>query len=83
MDTKLTLKLDQMVINSAKEYAKSNQKSLSRLVEDFFKNLVHESNVSGKYPPMVEKMSGIVSEKDLGKLYDEDEKARYILRRPK
>ncbi|MDR0597422.1 MAG: DUF6364 family protein, partial [Treponema sp.] len=34
MDTKLTLKLDQVVINSAKKYAEDNNRSLSKLVED-------------------------------------------------
>jgi hypothetical protein len=39
MEAKLTLKLDQMVINSAKKYAENNNRSLSKLVEDYFKNL--------------------------------------------
>ena len=81
METKLTLKLDQRVINSAKKYAKTNQKSLSKLVEDFFRNLVYENKPSGKYPPLIEELSGIISEKDLEKLSREDEKARYILRK--
>jgi len=79
METKLTLKLDQVVINSAKEYAKKNQKSLSKLVEDFFRNLVYEGNFSRKYPSLVEKLSGVISENDLEKLSREDEKVRYIL----
>ena len=83
METKLTLKLDQMVINSAKEYAKKNHKSLSKLVEDFFKNLVYEGNPSRKYPSIVEKLSGVISESDLGKLSLEDEKVRYILGKEK
>ena len=80
METKLTLKLDQKVINSAKKYAKSNNKSLSKLVEDFFINLASESNSPQKYPPLIEKLSGVISEKDLKKISQEDEKARYILK---
>ena len=83
METKLTLKLDQMVINSAKEYAKKNKKSLSQLVEDFFKNLVYQDNSPRKYPSIVEKLSGVISEKDLERLSLEDEKVRYILGKDK
>ena len=83
METKLTLKLDQVVINSAKEYAKKNQKSLSQLVEDFFKNLVYHDNPPRKYPSVVEKLSGVISEEDLEKLSREDEKVRYILGKDK
>jgi hypothetical protein len=37
METKLTLKLDQTVIKSAKKYAENNNRSLSKLAEDFLK----------------------------------------------
>ena len=80
METKLTLKLDKKAINSAKEYAKSNNKSLSKLVEDFFINLAPESNAHQKYPPLIEKLRGVISEKDLKKMSVEDEKVRYILK---
>ena len=80
MEAKLTLKLDQKIIDSAKEYAKTNRTSLSNLVENFFKNLTHNDNSSEKYPPLIEQLSGVVSEEDLTKLYKVDEKARYILR---
>ena len=80
METKLTLKLDQTVINSAKNYAKKNQKSLSKLVEGFFKDLVYDNNVPGKYPLLINKLSGVISEKDLETLSREDERAHYILR---
>ena len=80
METKLTLKLDKKAINSAKEYAKSNNKSLSKLVEDFFINLASESNSPQKYPPLIKKLSGVISEKDLKKMSVEDEKVRYILK---
>ena len=81
METKLTLKLDQKVIDSAKKYAKTKNTSLSNLVENFFKNLTHENTSPEKYPPLIEKLSGVVSEEDLTKLYQKDEKARYILRK--
>ena len=80
METKLTLRLDQGVIKSAKKYAENNHKSLSKLVEDFFRNLVFESSPSGKYSSLIENLSGVVSEKELEKLSRDDEKARRILK---
>ncbi|MEM8894784.1 MAG: DUF6364 family protein [Bacteroidota bacterium] len=44
MDTKLTLKLDKEVIEKAKHYASSRNKSLSRMVESFLKSVVEPSN---------------------------------------
>lgn len=66
METKLTLKLDQSVIKSVKIYAEKNNRSISKLVEDYFRNLVLEtddkkSNIS----PLVQELSGIISESDL------------------
>ncbi|MDR1444577.1 MAG: DUF6364 family protein, partial [Treponema sp.] len=65
METKLTLKLDQTVINSAKKYAEDNNRSLSKLVEDFFRNLSSENIREEEYPPLIKKLSGIISENDL------------------
>ena len=81
METKLTLKLDQGIINSAKEYAEKNQKSLSKLVEDFFRNLIYENCATEKYPPLIKKLSGVISEADLEKISLDDEKVRYMLRK--
>ena len=36
METKLTLRMDEKVINRAKAYARKSGKSVSQLVEDFF-----------------------------------------------
>jgi hypothetical protein len=79
MVTKLTLKLDQAVINSVKTYAENNNRSLSRLVEDYFRNLVSENGQKEEYPPLIKKLSGVISEKDLEKLSKDDERVRYIL----
>jgi len=45
MDTKLTLKLDKYVIEKAKEYAASHQRSLSRLIESYLKTLINQDEV--------------------------------------
>jgi predicted solute-binding protein len=65
METKLTLKLDKAVIQSVKKYAQNNNKSLSKLVEQYFRKLVSEDEERTKYSPLVEELSGVVSEKDL------------------
>jgi hypothetical protein len=79
METKLTLKLDQKVIYSAKKYAENNNRSLSKLVEDYFKNLLSENTPEEEYPPLVKKLSGIISENDLKKLSKDDDRIKYIL----
>jgi len=41
MDTKLTLKLDKLVIEQAKEYASLHKRSLSRIIESYLRSLVN------------------------------------------
>ena len=48
MDTKLTLKLDKLVIENAKKYAASHQQSLSRIIESYLKTLVNKEPEKGK-----------------------------------
>ncbi len=61
MDTKLTLKLDKFVIEQAKEYASSNKRSLSRIIESYLKSLINidknkdESDI--EISPFVKSMS--------------------------
>ena len=81
METKLTLKMEKKVIHTAKMYAKKNNRSLSKIVENYFKNLSPEHNVFKKHSPVVEKLSGILSEDDLEKIAHEDDRARYILKK--
>ncbi|MCD6544814.1 MAG: hypothetical protein J7K34_09945 [Flavobacteriaceae bacterium] len=44
MDTKLTLKLNQQIIEKAKEYAADKKLSLSRIVEVYLQSLTSEKN---------------------------------------
>lgn len=48
MDSKLTLKLDKSVIEQAKEYAKKNQVSLSRLFENYLASLTQKDKSNRK-----------------------------------
>jgi hypothetical protein len=79
METKLTLKLDKTVIYSAKKYAKKHNRSLSRMVENYFISLASESSFPKKHSPIVKSLTGILSENDLEQFALEDERARYIL----
>jgi len=79
MEVKLTLKLDKAAIDSAKRYAKENKRSLSRMVENYFRNLSSEQNYPKKHSSVVESLSGILSKDDLEKFAEEDERAKYIL----
>ena len=40
----MTLKLDKMVIDKAKEYASSHKKSLSRMIESYLKSLIERDS---------------------------------------
>lgn len=60
MTTKLTLTVDEKIIESAKIYAKKNKISLSKLVEFYFKSLtsVEKYNIEN-LSPITKELSGI------------------------
>ncbi|MDB5048872.1 MAG: hypothetical protein JWO30_1943 [Fibrobacteres bacterium] len=61
MDTKLTLMLDKRIIGRAKAYAKRNHKSLSGLVENYFKNLTEAQKADdGASTPLVNELTGVL-----------------------
>lgn len=61
MEMKLTLKLDASVIGLAKRYAAKRHKSISRLVEDYFRGLsLYEANELSEIDPLVKELSGIL-----------------------
>ena len=61
MDSKLTLKLNEGVIEKAKIYAKKQQTSLSRLIENYLFALTKEPQTEEEtITPLVKSLSGIV-----------------------
>lgn len=59
MDTKLTLNVDSELVQKAKSYAKDKGRSLSDLVEMFFKALTHRKAISDKeLTPKVKSLLG-------------------------
>lgn len=61
MDTKLTLKLEQTIIEKAKDYAKSHRTSLSKLIENYLLNITNEKGKEEKITPLVKSLSGIIN----------------------
>jgi hypothetical protein len=71
MDKKLTLSLNENIIETAKRYAKSNKTSLSKLIESYLNSITEERKES-EITPLVKSLSGVLSIPD-----DFDEKQEY------
>lgn len=61
MDKKLTLSLNGTIIESAKTYAKSNNTSLSKLIESYLAMLTTRNKVTKSITPLVESLSGVIT----------------------
>lgn len=61
MNTKLTLQLNKDVIEQAKEYAKNQNISLSKLIESILLKLVAEKEGS-QISPLVKSLSGVIDQ---------------------
>ena len=72
METKLTLRLDEEIIKSAKKYARENRTSVSKMVANFLNSL--KSLEEEVYPisPIIKELSGIIPpEMDIASLIAE------------
>jgi hypothetical protein len=59
MDTKLTLNVDSELVKKAKSYAKDKGRSLSDLVESYFKALTHRKAITdNELTPRVKSLHG-------------------------
>lgn len=67
MDKKLTLSLNQNVIERAKEYARNNNISLSKLIESYLSVLTNKKKEMPEITPLVKSISGVI---DLPEDYD-------------
>ncbi|WP_312769815.1 DUF6364 family protein [Epilithonimonas sp.] len=65
MDSKLTLKLNENVIERAKIYASSKKVSLSRLIENYLDSITREQNDDFEISPFVKSISSGKSVPDL------------------
>ena len=64
MDTKLTLKLNESVIELAKKYAKKNNISISRMVENYLQAITLKKNKRIDVSPLVESLTGVIELKE-------------------
>ena len=81
MDKKLTLSLDKTIIESAKNYAKSNNISLSKLIESYLTSLTKRKRNPTEITPLVESLSGLIT---LDKNFDvKDDYADYLIEKYK
>ncbi len=60
METKLTLRLNRSVIEKAKNYARSHQISLSKMIEAYLDSLTREKKEAASITPLVESLSGVI-----------------------
>lgn len=75
MITKLTLRMDEKLIESAKEYSAKTGKSVSRIVADLFEIIKNEKIVREEsLTPTVKSLKGILK----GKQLDETEYRKYL-----
>ena len=71
MLAKLTLTIDRSVIEQAKEYAQKKNRSVSRIVEEYLKNIVTNHDIGTSFykmkSPITDSISGMFH--DNGKSY--------------
>ena len=82
MNTKLTLSLEKEVIENAKIYAKGTGRSLSEMVENYFKSLVakKEKDEYAEIDPKIRKLIGRITlpdDFDIKKAKEEHYKEKY------
>ncbi len=66
MQTKLTLRLDDHLIEQAKSYAAQSGKSVSQVVADYFKILTSEkTSMSSPSAPITQSLRGLLRESKL------------------
>ncbi len=87
METKLTLRMDEKVINAAKSYARKQGISLSKLVADYLRVISTKSNSAQspstfKPTPILSEITGVLQnasrKKDVRKEYNKYLEEKYL-----
>ncbi|MEI7723929.1 MAG: DUF6364 family protein [Bacteroidota bacterium] len=60
MNTKLTISMDEDVIDRAKNYAQSHRISLSRMIESYLDLVTKQGSERIAITPLVESLSGVI-----------------------
>jgi len=58
MNTKLTLTIEQAVIERAKSYAKGKGRSLSDIIENYLKAITKEEKIEEELSPLIKSLRG-------------------------
>lgn len=58
MNTKLTLTIDQSIIEKAKSYAKLKGRSLSDIIENYLKVITNDQVVEAEVSPLINSLRG-------------------------
>ena len=74
MQTKLTLRLDDNLIEQAKIYAQQKGRSLSQVVADYFRVLSTDTIRTKKTPPITASLRGLLKETNV----DEKDYRKYL-----
>lgn len=75
MQTKLTLRLDEELIEQAKSYAAHSGKSISQIVADYFRVITEASPTSpSSVPPITKSLRGLLKNSGV----DEADYKRYL-----
>lgn len=77
MQAKLTLELDETLIERAEQIAKASGKTVSELVADYLAGLDRDAFDEGALPPLTRALSGILEGAEL----DEAEYYRHLARK--
>lgn len=73
MQTKLTLRVEDSLIQQAKDYAREHDKSLSQIVADYFKALT-ESKQRLENAPITQSLIGVLSTSEV----DEEDYKKHL-----
>ena len=65
MNTKLTLRMDSLLIGRAKTEAKARGKSVSQMVSDFIGSLDSEQAKKQKLPPVTSSLVGLLKDQQI------------------
>ncbi len=67
MQTKLTLTIEQSVIEQAKRYARAKNRSVSKLVEEYLSNISGQTRGTGiqlEQAPITKRLTGVLAKYD-------------------
>lgn len=78
MQTKLTLRIDEVLIEQAKQYAQERGSSLSQLVAEYFTVLVtaseEDTSFADSLPPITRSLLGVLNES----AFEPEDYGRYL-----